>query len=330
MRRSVHVADARAELASRYSAALSDFLASREEADLQRGYELGRFALGADISILDLAWVHQDALIDVLRGVPRGEADGQGIAETVKRATPFFVESLCPFEMTHRGFRESAIALRHMHERLEAEIKRIAHALHDEAGQLLASIYLALRDVEGEATAAGRAQVQHITTLLGQVEVQLRRLSHELRPTALDDLGLLPALQFLAEGVSMRTGVITTVEGSTEGALPLLVETELYRIVQEALTNVAKHAGATQAEVRVWRDGQTLRCVIRDNGTGFDVAAVLARRGTERGLGLPGIQERVAALGGALRIESTLGDGTELVISFPVENHDGDRHSARG
>jgi signal transduction histidine kinase len=306
-----------AEIASSYSRALQGYLASREEAELQRAYELGRAALSTGTSILDMAALYHEALSDVLRSVPDASA-----AETVKRSAAFFLESLSPFEMTHRAFHDSAIALGNLHERLETAIKRIAHALHDEAGQLLASIYLALKDVDGEVTPLGSARLTHINELLGQVEVQLRRLSHELRPTALGDLGLVPALQFLAEGVSMRSGLTATVDGSPDDHLPLLVETAVYRIVQEALTNVAKHAAATRVDIRLWRDGEMLRCVIRDDGVGFDVAATLARRGPARGFGLAGIQERVTALRGSLRIESRQGAGTTLDLSIPVGSDD--------
>jgi signal transduction histidine kinase len=305
------------EMSSRYSCALQDYLASREEAELQRAYELGRAALSTGTSILDLAAMYHDGLSRALRG-----ESGADAAETMKRSSAFFIESLSPFEMTHRAFRDSAIALGNLNERLETEIKRIAHALHDEAGQLLASIYLALKDVDREVTPVGSARLGHINALLGQVEVQLRRLSHELRPTALGDLGLVPALQFLAEGVSMRYGLTAAVEGSPDDHLPLLVETAVYRIVQEALTNVAKHAAATRVDIRLWRDGQTLRCVIRDDGSGFDVPATLARRGPARGFGLAGIQERVAALRGTLQIESRPGAGTKLDLSIPVGTND--------
>lgn len=312
-------------LASQYSSALRDYLARRDEADLQRAYELGRFALAEDVGILEMAVLYHDALGDALRGATAEEA-----TETAKRGVSFFVESLSPFEMTHRGFRDSAIALRHLQERLEAEIRRIAHALHDEAGQLLASVHLALKEVESELSPIGRAHLGDVSVLLGEVESQLRRIAHELRPTALDDLGLMPALQFLAESVSMRTGITTTVDGSLEGALPLLVETAVYRIVQEALTNATRHAGAARVGIRLSREAQTLRCLIEDDGHGFDVAGALARRGSERGLGLAGIQERVAALGGTLRIESRPGAGTKLVLTIPVENNDVARHPARG
>jgi signal transduction histidine kinase len=172
--------------------------------------------------------------------------------------------------------------------------------------------------------------VQKISELLGEVEGQLRRLAHELRPTALADLGLLPALEFLADGVALRAGIATTVEGSTGGDIPLLVETAVYRIVQEALTNVARHAAAQHVTIRLWRERECLRCRIRDDGAGFDVGSVLAARGPGRGMGLSGIQERVSALGGSLHIESVPGRGTELDVSISLETSHGARDTARG
>ena len=312
------------ELADRYWSALRDYLARRDEADLQRAYELGRQSLAGGIGVLDLATVHHAALAAVLG---RAGASAE-LCDTVTTLGGFFAESLSPYEMTHRGFRDSAIALRHLHEGLEAGIKRIAHALHAEAGQLLATVHLALRDVESHLTPAGRIHVDKVYGLLGQVGEQLRHLAHEMRPPALDDLGLVPALEFLAEGVAMRTGVDVRVNGSTVDSLPLIVETAVYRIVQEALANATRHAGATEVTVRLWWSGQTLRCVIRDNGLGFDVAAVRARRGPARGLGLTGIQERVAALGGSLRIDSTPGAGAELDLTIPAEASDVVEHPA--
>jgi signal transduction histidine kinase len=320
------VVDRTLPLPPAYRSALQEFLGRRDEADLQRAYELGRLALVNGVGVLDLAMIHHDALTEALR-TPSTGLPG---VEVARRSAEFFVETLSPFEMTHRGFRESAIALRHLYERVEAEIKRIAHALHDEAGQLLASIYLTLRDAEEETTPAGLVHLRKINQMLGEVETHLRRLAHELRPTALGDLGLLPALEFLADGVSLRAGITTTVEGSTEGSLPLLVETAIYRIVQEALTNVVRHAGATRVAIRLWREDGRLRCRIRDDGSGFDVEAVRGRREAGKGMGLAGIQERVAALGGTLHIDSAPGRGTELEVSIALETSNGTQDPARG
>ena len=209
-------------------------------------------------------------------------------------------------------------ALRHLNEALEEEVKRIAHALHDEAGQLLASVHIGLADVARDLPAPAAKRLEDVRGLLDKIEEQLRHLSHELRPTILDDLGLGPALEFLADGVSKRTGLSIAVEGSPGKRLPAPTETALYRIVQEALTNVTKHAQATRVYIKFMRNRRFLRGVIRDDGVGFDVPTVLTRRGS-RGLGLTGIRERLHAVGGTLDIIATPRGGTQLILTVPVE-----------
>jgi signal transduction histidine kinase len=197
----------------------------------------------------------------------------------------------------------------------EEEARRIAHELHDEAGQLLASVHIALdnlaQQVPGQA-----GTVRDLHGLLDRVEGQLRRLSRELRPTILDDLGLAPALEWLAQGVAQRTGLTVTVEAPID-RMPSPVETAVYRVIQEALTNATRHARATTIEVKVWEEDSTIHATVRDDGKGFDVEAALARRG-ERGLGLIGIRERVEALAGQLAITSAPGAGTEISVSIPL------------
>jgi signal transduction histidine kinase len=284
------------------------------ESSLQQAYELGRRALADGLGVLDLAAMYHKALA---AGLP-GDSTPEETALLLQAGASFFAESLSPFEMTHRGFRDTNIALRHLNQTLEQEIKRIAHALHDEAGQLLASVYLALDEVAGNLPPA-REPLLKVKGLLDLIEGQLRRLSHELRPTILDDWGLLPALKFLAEGVAARTGLLITVEGESELALSPLLATTLYRIVQEAFTNVTRHAKASQVLVTIQNERQTLRCSIKDNGVGFDVSSLSARIGV-RGLGMIGIRERLESVGGSLALESTLGQGTELVITIPHTN----------
>lgn len=200
----------------------------------------------------------------------------------------------------------------------EEEARRIGRELHDEAGQLLAAVHLAVHEMANDLPAARRGHAAKIQRLLDQIEEQLRRLSHELRPTILDNLGLQPALLFLAQGVTGRTGILVPVKGSTEGRLPLPVETAVYRIVQEALTNASKHSRATRVEVELRRKPQAVFCSIRDNGVGFDPERAL-RSADAPGLGLLGIQERLHALGGTLEIVSAPGQGTELRVSIPIE-----------
>jgi PAS domain S-box-containing protein len=212
-------------------------------------------------------------------------------------------------------------ALRRLNETLEEEAKRIAHALHDEAAQLLASVYIALDGIVLEVAPKARYQVKAAKDCLDQIEAHLRQLSHELRPTILDDLGLVPALEFLSEGVSKRTKLQVTVEGQTIGRLRASVETALYRIVQEALINATRHAQASRARIQVEQNGRLIRCLVSDDGIGFDVQAALNKKG-DKGLGLIGIRERLNAIGGVYRIISAPGRGTTLQVEIPLEAHD--------
>ena len=302
------------KLEDQYTAALRDSIAGMGESSLQQAYELGRRALADGLGVLDMAAMYHKALA---AGLPR-DSTPEETALMIEAGASFFAESLSPYEMTHRGFRDSNIALRHLNQTLEQEIKRIAHALHDEAAQLLASVYLALDEVAGNLPPA-REHLLKVKGLLDLIEGQLRQLSHELRPTILDDWGLVPALKFLAEGVTARTGLFIKVEGESTPSLSPLLATTLYRIVQEALTNVTRHAKATQVKVTIQHELQTLRCSIKDNGVGFDVSSLSARTG-ERGLGLIGIRERLNSLGGSPSLVSTPGQGTELVITIPYTN----------
>jgi signal transduction histidine kinase len=213
--------------------------------------------------------------------------------------------------------RQSEQAFERLHELLEDEARRIARALHDEAGQLLASVYLALAELAVELPAPARERLGQISALLDQVGEQLRCLSHELRPVVLDDLGLVAALESLAQGISKRTGLVITIDASLEERVPLLVETALYRILQEALCNVGRHARARHVKIHLQRTPGMITCSVRDNGIGMNVSAV-PQRG-EGGLGLIGIRERLAALGGTLSITSRLGQGTDLGVAIPLE-----------
>jgi signal transduction histidine kinase len=232
----------------------------------------------------------------------------------LQQSTAFLGECLSSYEMAHRGYREAVIGLRHLNETLEQEIKRIAHALHDEGGQLLVSVHLALAELERDCPVALEPAFRHLQALLEQSEQQLRRLSHELRPTMLDELGWLPAIEFLADGVSKRARLPIHVRSSISGRLPAAIETALYRTVQEALTNASRHARASQVSIEVDREADSLCCVISDDGIGFDVAS--AGGG---GLGLKGMRERLSAVAGTLQITSAPGNGTQVRLRMPME-----------
>ena len=208
-----------------------------------------------------------------------------------------------------RALAEGAVRAR------EEEARRIAHELHDEAGQLLASVHIALDELIAQVPERSHA-VQRIHGLLDRVEGQLRRLSRELRPTILDDLGLGPAVEWLAQGAAERTGVSISVHAPIN-RLPSAMETALYRIIQEAVTNAIRHAGARTMEIRVWQEDTTVHAAVRDDGHGFDAEATMARRG-DRGLGLLGMRERVDALGGRFALRSAPGQGTEVAVAIPI------------
>ena len=199
----------------------------------------------------------------------------------------------------------------------EAERRRIAHELHDEAGQLLASVHLALESTISGLPPHFRGGFQQVRSHLDAIETQLRRLAHDLRPTILDDLGLLPALQALAHRVAARTGLCIRVDSALAGRLAPAVETALYRIMQEGLTNITRHAAATHVDLQLWRADECVHGRLHDDGVGFAVEPVVGWSGP-RGLGLLGIQERVEALGGTLQIISAPGQGTTLQLTLPA------------
>ena len=206
-------------------------------------------------------------------------------------------------------------ALRRVVEGQELERRRLARELHDETGQALTSILLGLKRVEGAKTKddarafAGELRAEIVETLQS-----VRRLAVELRPKALDDFGLVPALENLADAFGGDSGIAIDVEANLdETRLPAEVETALYRIAQEALTNVAKHSRAEHVSVVVTRRDGTVTVVVEDNGRGFGAAG-----GDGEGLGLVGMKERVGLLGGRLAIESTEGSGTTIVAEVPL------------
>src|ERR1700730_2008135 len=308
-----------------YRSSLREYSAGGGEPALGRAYELGRRALTAQKSLVEMASLHHQAVVAVVCDAE----DKQQKEGLLRISAEFLAECVSPYEMAHRGFQDAVKALRQLNETLEEEIKRIAYAVHDEAGQLLVAVHLAIAEVALELPEPQRAQFGRIRELLNQVEKHLRRYSHELRPTILDDLGWIPAIRFLAEGISKRADLPIHIDAAISGRLPGTIETTLYRIVQEALTNAMKHAKANNVWIRAWRAYLLLCCSIRDDGGGFDSSQAHAAPG-RKGLGLIATQERVTAIGGILQIESRPGLGTELSIRLPLEVEHANSNRTRG
>ena len=197
----------------------------------------------------------------------------------------------------------------------ELERQRLARELHDETGQALTSILLGLKAIRAANTDEGAERAEtDVRELVVQALQDVRSLAVELRPTALDDFGLVPALERLAGTFEERSGIRTAVESSLSGErLPPEAETALYRVVQEALTNVVKHAGAQTVSIVVARRGAGVSALIEDDGRGFDAAEV-----RDDALGIVGMRERLALLGGTLAVEATPGVGTSLVAYVPL------------
>ena len=302
------------DLARLYADALATYVAQADERALGNAYELGRRAIANKIGVLEIARIHHEALA-MQRSLGPGVAANQ---ETLRRAGEFLAEALSSYEMANRGVHEAIAALRHLNETMEREIQRIAHRVHDQAGQLLDAARLVMSGLSDDVNPRVRERLKQVGGILDQAESELRMVSHELRPIVLDDLGLVPALRFLGDCFAKRTNIVVTVEAGIDGRAPAQVETAVYRIVQEALANVARHSKATKVTIRLARrpDG-TLRCAIADNGAGFDVTRMPS--GARKGLGLVSIRERLNAVGGTLEIRSATGNGTELHFVIPLE-----------
>jgi len=197
----------------------------------------------------------------------------------------------------------------------ELERKRLARELHDETGQALTSILLGLKPLERTAaTEEDRAAVASLRELVVSTLQDVRRLAVELRPSTLDDFGLSTAVERLAETFRDNTGMRVDVDAQLgDVRLPAEVETALYRIVQEALANIVKHAEATRVSILLTRKESSVAAVVEDDGKGFDK--------NETGddvLGLVGMRERVGLVGGRLVIESAKGSGTTIAAEVPV------------
>lgn len=222
-----------------------------------------------------------------------------------------------PGQTTSRA--RTGAALRRLNEALERQAREMSQALHDEAGQLLTSAYLALAHAKRELPRSATKHLDLVKLHLDGIEEQLRRLAHELRPRILDDLGLVPALKFLADGIAQRSGLSVRIESSVASRLPALIETTIYRIAQEALANARRHASADHVTLHLVRERRQLRCTVLDNGVGFEPSA--ARGGSRNeGTGLTSMHDRVEALGGTLKIRSAPGRGTQLTAIIPMED----------
>ncbi|MEA1926593.1 MAG: PAS domain S-box protein [Candidatus Auribacterota bacterium] len=283
--------------------------------------------------------------------VPRGIAgNSRRLVETVRKKKYLFIESegkrknrqIFPLalsislfrgrneeliqvlvqDITDRKEAEEAERLRRLSEMLlnyqEEERKHIARELHDHIGQDLVAIKISLQMLEKEYPEMEEGlwgEIDEVVRIADKTITDVRRISTTLRPESLDRMGLVPALEHEIEYLSGRSDTELTFEsGDFQGRLASEKEIAIYRIVQEGITNILKHAQADNARVRISRKGKKIHLSIRDDGVGFSPGWEKATMG----LGLVGIKERVKGLGGSLTINSRKGKGAELLIIIPM------------
>jgi signal transduction histidine kinase len=259
--------------------------------------------------------VARNSALGIIVIAGRAEGDERFDADHLQLAEDYAKRAAAAVDASRRVERD---ALRRAVAAQELERSRLARELHDETGQALTSILLALRLVDDAETGEERSRaVTVVREQLVDTLQSVRRLAVELRPPALDDFGLEPALQRLAANTGELTGLdvqVHSVIGSKR--LPPAVETAVYRIVQEGLTNAVKHAAARRARVVLRRKNGSVTVMIEDDGIGFDPSEPTS------GIGLVGMRERVQLLDGQLRVESSpgheTGRGTTLMAELPI------------
>lgn len=334
-----------------YATALRDYRRDGGEAGLAHAYECGREASIAGLGVLDLVRMHHVVLAE-LDFAPEASAMN-ALPTTRERTQEFLLEALSPFEAAHRGYRRAheelrarerdlregrahyenlfkeargmEEALRLLSKRMvyaqEEERKNFSRELHDEVGQALNAMTMnlaALKRLTECTTPAAVRRIDDTVQLVERTIETVHRFARELRPAMLDELGLEAALRACVRGFAERTGHSVEFHGRLEGNL-LAPDQRIviYRVAQESLNNVAKHASATHVDVILWREGGQAILEIRDNGRGFLPAPRRVEPDRQR-LGLLGMEERVRLVNGRFHIGSRPGAGTIVRVEIPL------------
>lgn len=241
-----------------------------------------------------------DNIADIIRRVER-----------ISRENEQLLRRLVEGERRYRGLAKAVWEVQ------EQERRRLARELHDGIGQLLTALKTQLLRLHQQAAADGLQEALHYAVSLTDNALHdTRELSRLLRPPVLDDLGLAAALSWLGRTIRERTALTVDVRTDIPARLDASLETLVFRAVQEALTNVVKHAATKQASVRAEAREARLHVVVRDAGKGFNSDSIR----TADGLGLRGIQDRVELFGGTLHVESRPGAGTTITLELPLDN----------
>lgn len=382
MAESSHIESKLNDFERRYEDALRRYVTHAAKAKPASAVKLGREALTLGLEILDLARIHEEAMITQVAG-----AESAGTRDRIlHRAWSFFSEAISPMEETHRtavganarlsqlnqalvertkdlsvsnrklkgeiakrraaeqalrkSERQSGRLLdqsRRLQEELrslshrilstqEEERKRISRELHDLVAQTLTGINVHLVNLRMEAARNTKGLTESIARTQKLVEKsvdKVHRFARELRPAVLDDLGLIPALHSFMKGFTKETGIkVSLTAFAGVEALSNAKRTVLYRVAQEALTNVARHAHASRAAVQLKQLRNAVCMQIKDDGRSFDAERLLHAKKNKR-MGLLGMRERVEMVGGTFTVESTHGHGTTIAAQIPFRNGNG-------
>jgi signal transduction histidine kinase len=209
-------------------------------------------------------------------------------------------------------------AVRRLNALIERQSDRIAALLHDDVSQVLAATHMTLEDIACDVPPAVQARLRQVRGHLHQVESQLRVISRQLHPAAVEDFGLADAVTFASRAFTRQTGIHLALTIRLDAPCSDRAADVVFRVVQEALANIATHAHATSASIGIAARGAHLLCTVCDDGDGFDAGAVPVANGDQR-LGLQLMRARVEALGGAFDVASSPQHGTRLRAIVPLE-----------
>lgn len=306
--------DNRESLEDAYKSILRDYLRDGDDTRLHAAHEIGQQARHSGYGLIGLMSVHYTALVACLRE----DRQTAAIVHKASAAGRVLLESAASFSATRAKAPADEESLRRMNASFEEAADRLAQVLHDEASQLLSIVYLELSLLRNDVPLSAHQRIDRIKGFLDQTYEQLRHLSHELRPPLLEQHGLVVALEYLTTGFQRRTGLSVALNAPAQlRRLSRPIELALYRSVQEALTNIGRHAQASHANVTLKVSNKEVTCIIEDDGVGFDPDSFPASPG-EGGLGLAGIRARVEGLRGKFAIGAESARGTRLQIGVPL------------
>jgi len=252
--------------------------------------------------------------------------EGTGIPITFmgKPAIQTIVRDITPFKLNEAKLQQYSERLKHLSQQLmnaqEVERRTVACELHDEIGQALTAAKINMDSLKRMGIAPQvAAQIDDTTCIIGHTLQLVRNLSLDLRPSILDDLGLIPALRWYINRQAERAGFTAQFSSVVfNERLPAELEITCFRVVQEAVTNIVRHAHAHRVSIELRNDQHKLHLMIQDDGKGFDVDAARKNAASGQSLGLLGMQERVLLVDGELNIQSEPGKGTTVLVYFPI------------